>query len=131
MKVLVIDDSRTMRKMIIKQLNQLGINDTAEAGDGHEALAELIKLHKMNMKADLILTDWNMPTMSGLEFAQTIRQRDFLKNVPIIMITTNNTKNDVVAAIGAGVNNYITKPFEAATLKEKIIQTLKQVHGIG
>lgn len=111
MKVLVVDDSRTMRRMILKHLTQLGINEAVEAGDGEEALAQLVESYKAKEKIDLILTDWNMPTMTGLDFVKAVRQRDFLAKVPIIMITTNNTKADVVAAVGAGINNYITKPF--------------------
>ncbi len=130
MKVLVVDDSRTMRRMIIKHLTQLGIDEVVEAGDGKQALSELLKVYKGKEKIDLILTDWNMPTMTGLDFVKAVRQRTVLDKVPIIMITTNNTKADVVAAVGVGINNYITKPFTPDTLREKIVDTLKKFHGI-
>ncbi|MCZ6680354.1 MAG: response regulator [Candidatus Poribacteria bacterium] len=130
MKVLVVDDSRTMRRMIIKHLTQLGIDEVVEAGDGEQALLELVKVYKVKEKIDLILTDWNMPTMTGLDFVKAVRQRTVLDKVPIIMITTNNTKADVVAAVGVGINNYITKPFTPDTLREKIVDTLKKFHGI-
>ena len=130
MKVLVIDDSRTMRRMIIKQLAELGVKETVEAGDGKEALMQLTKLYKQQQKVDLILTDWNMPSMTGLDFVKAVRQHDFMQKVPIVMITTNNTKQDVLAAVGAGINNYITKPFTPEILREKIVDTLKKFHGL-
>ncbi len=98
-------------------------------GDGREAIQEIVRLRKARSKLDLILTDWNMPTMTGLEFVKAVRQNGALK-VPIIMITTNNTKQDVMAAIEAGIEGYITKPFTAETLRGKIIETLKKYHGV-
>ena len=130
MRVLVVDDSKTMRRMIIKHLKQLGIPGIVEAADGREAIQEIVRLRKARSKLDLILTDWSMPTMTGLEFVKAVRQRTVLDKVPIIMITTNNTKADVVAAVGVGINNYITKPFTPDTLREKIVDTLKKFHGI-
>ena len=129
MRVLVVDDSKTMRRMIIKHLKQLGIPGIVEAADGREAIQEIVRLRKARSKLDLILTDWNMPTMTGLEFVKAVRQNGALK-VPIIMITTNNTKQDVLAAIEAGIEGYITKPFTAETLRGKIIETLKKYHGL-
>ena len=130
MRVLVVDDSRTMRRMIIKQLAELSITDVVEAGDGKEALTELSKLYKAKEKIDLILTDWNMPAMTGLDFVKAIRKHAFMEKVPIVMITTNNTKADVLAAVDAGINNYITKPFTPETLRDKIVETLKKFHGL-
>ena len=116
MKVLVVDDSLTMRKIIIKNLSQIGFEDVIEAADGEEALAKL----KANPKIELILSDWNMPTMDGYQFLVEFRKTN--KNTPFIMVTTEAEKPKIVQAIQAGVNNYILKPFTNEQLQEKIKQ---------
>ncbi len=113
MKVLVADDSGIMRKIIIRSLNSVGVTDIAEAADGQEAIA----VFKANA-IDLILTDWNMPNMSGLELVEAIRATG--SNVPIILVTTEAQKTQVIAAIQAGVNDYLTKPFESDDLRAKL-----------
>ncbi len=113
MKVLVVDDSGVMRKIIIRSLNAVGVNDTVEAGDGAEGFTAF--------KADsfdMVLTDWNMPVRSGLELVQDIRGTG--SQVPIIMITTEAQKTQVIAAIQAGVTDYLTKPFESDDLRAKL-----------
>ena len=111
--VLVADDSGTMRKIIIRSLNAIGISSVVEATDGNQAVAAF----KPGV-FHLVLTDWNMPNKTGLEVTQEIRVQD--ANVPIIMITTEAEKQRVVAAIQAGVSDYLVKPFTAETLREKI-----------
>jgi two-component system chemotaxis response regulator CheY len=113
MKVLVADDSGVMRKIIIRSLNAVGVSDVVEAANGQEA----IDAYK-NIPVDLILTDWNMPVKSGLDVVTEIRATG--SSVPIIMITTEAQKSQVIAAIQAGVNDYLTKPFEADDLREKL-----------
>ncbi len=113
MKVLVADDSSTMRKIILRSLAAVGVPDAVEASDG----AEAVSLFKPG-EFDLVLTDWNMPNKSGLEVIQEIRQQD--ANVPIIMVTTEAEKSRVVQAIQAGVSDYLVKPFTADTLREKL-----------
>jgi two-component system chemotaxis response regulator CheY len=113
MRVLVADDSSTMRKIIIRSLQAVGVTTAVEAADGNEAAA-LFKPGEF----DLVLTDWNMPGKTGLELVQEIRSRD--PNVPIIMITTEAEKGRVLQAIQAGVSDYIVKPFTADTLREKL-----------
>lgn len=112
-RVLVADDSSTMRKIILRSLQAVGIPEATEASDGAEAIA-MFKPGEF----DLVLTDWNMPGKTGLEVIEDIRSKD--KNVPIIMITTEAEKSRVVQAIQAGVSDYLVKPFTADTLREKL-----------
>ncbi len=112
-KTLVADDSGTMRKIIIRSLNALGIADVIEAADGDEA-CELFAQHQF----DLVLTDWNMPGKSGLEVVQHIRAAG--STIPVMLITTEGEKSRVLKAIQAGVSDYVVKPFDAKTLREKI-----------
>ncbi|WP_281951188.1 chemotaxis response regulator CheY [Nitrosophilus kaiyonis] len=114
-KILVVDDMSTMRRIIKNLLNQLGYKNIDEAEDG---LAGLQKLR--NNKYDFVITDWNMPNMTGLEMVQEIRKDPNLKNTPILMVTAEAKKENVIMAIKAGVNNYIVKPFPAEVLKEKM-----------
>lgn len=119
LKILAVDDSPTMRRIIINTLKRAGYNEVVEATDGKDALAKL-KVDDINF----IITDWNMPEMDGLTFVTTLRGMDEYKAVPILMVTTRSVKDDIVEALKAGVNNYIVKPFTPDTLKEKIDQIL-------
>jgi two-component system chemotaxis response regulator CheY len=116
MKVLLVDDSVTMRRIQKTQINTLGITDIIEAGDGQEALGKL----KGSMPLDLILLDWNMPVMDGITFLKTVRADDTYKDVKIIMCTSESEKSRVVEALKSGANNYIIKPFTPEALKEKL-----------
>ena len=113
MRVLVADDSSTMRKIILRSLQAVGVTDITEAADGTEAVA-LFKPGAF----DMVLTDWNMPGMTGLEVLQNIRTQD--QKVPVIMVTTEAEKSRVLQAIQAGVTDYLVKPFTADTLREKL-----------
>ncbi len=115
MKFLVVDDSSTMRRIIINTLNKLGHQEIIEASNGREGMD---RLHAETV--DMVVTDWNMPEMSGIEFIRAIRTMDKLKGIPVLMVTTNAAKDDIVEALKAGVNNYIVKPFTPDTFKEKI-----------
>ncbi|TWT79103.1 hypothetical protein CA13_05000 [Planctomycetes bacterium CA13] len=118
MKVLLVDDSGVMRKIIARSLSSLWIDEVVEAGDGVEAL----KAFGDGNGFDLVLTDWNMPNMNGLELVQAIRSAGH--KVPIMMITTETEKTQVVKAIQAGVNDYLVKPFDQDMLQMKLTRVL-------
>lgn len=113
LKVLVVDDSGVMRKIIIRSLNAVGVTDVVEAGDGNEGVARF-----KEAAFNIVLTDWNMPGKSGLEMVKEIRATG--STVPIMMITTEAEKTRVMEAIQAGVNDYLAKPFEADMLRAKL-----------
>ncbi|HEY7492904.1 MAG TPA: chemotaxis response regulator CheY [Candidatus Tectomicrobia bacterium] len=115
MKILTVDDFSTMRRIIRNILRQIGYSNIAEAENGGAALNTL-----QTQDIDFVISDWNMPGMSGLELLQAIRADDKLKNIPVLMVTAEALKENVVEALKAGVNGYIVKPFTAETLKEKI-----------
>ncbi|MBL0938559.1 MAG: response regulator [Gemmatimonadaceae bacterium] len=114
MKFLVVDDSATMRRIVINSLQRIGYNEVVEAGDGQEALT------KFDTSISFVITDWNMPNMSGTEFTKVLRTRDDGRTVPVLMVTARSVKEDILTAMEAGVNNYIVKPFTPQVLKEKI-----------
>ena len=113
MKVLVVDDSGVMRKIIVRCLGSIGVSDVVEAGDGGEGWTEFQK-----EPFDFVITDWNMPEVSGLEFLKQIRASG--SDVPVLMVTTEAEKTKVVEAIQAGVTDYLCKPFEKEELQEKL-----------
>ncbi len=114
-KILIVDDFATMRKIIKNILIQLGFKEILEADDGTTAL-EILK----KQKVDLIISDWNMPKMNGLELLKAIRRDENLKNIRFIMVTAEAQKDNVIEAIKCGVNQYVVKPFTPETLKEKL-----------
>lgn len=113
MKALVVDDSMTIRRIVIKSLAEIGITDYVEAGDGEEALAAT-----KAAAFDVILLDWNMPRISGIDAVKALRAAG--DRTPVIMVTTESEKLRVIEAIRAGVNDYLIKPFTAPQLAEKI-----------
>jgi two-component system, chemotaxis family, chemotaxis protein CheY len=123
MKFLVVDDSATMRRIVINSLQRIGFSSTVEAEDGSDALA------KFDSSIGFIITDWNMPNMNGLDFTRELRARPDGKSVPVLMVTTRSVREDILAAVEAGVNNYIVKPFTPQVLKEKIDQLLGATAG--
>ncbi|MFA6137601.1 MAG: chemotaxis response regulator CheY [Sulfurimonas sp.] len=116
MKLLVVDDSSTMRRIIKNTLARLGYKDILEGGDGLEGWAAM----DANPDIDMLITDWNMPEMNGLELVKKVRADARFKDLPIIMVTTEGGKAEVITALKAGVNNYIVKPFTPQVLKEKL-----------
>ncbi|MCZ6815511.1 MAG: response regulator [Planctomycetota bacterium] len=120
MKIMLVDDSRTIRNIQKSTLKSLGHEDILEASDGVEAL----KI-KAETPPDLMLVDWNMPNMDGITLIRKIRETD--KTTPIIMCTTEAEKSRILEAVKAGVNNYVVKPFTAETLSERIEQTMAKV----
>ncbi len=123
-KVLVADDFATMRKIVRNILKQIGFDNIVEAEDGLAAL-QIVKQDRIG----LVVTDWNMPNMSGLELLEKIRENPETKHVPVLMVTAEGLKDNVIAAVKAGVNNYVVKPFTAETLQEKIEQIFKKLAG--
>ena len=113
--ILVVDDFSTMRKIIKNNLKQLGFSNIIEAEDGQLALEELKK-----NKVDLIISDWNMPNINGLELLKAVRGDEGLKQIPFVMVTAEGQKDNVMEAAKAGVSNYIVKPFTPDTFEEKL-----------
>ncbi|MDH5555866.1 MAG: response regulator [Alphaproteobacteria bacterium] len=119
MPILIVDDYRTMLKIIRNLLKQLGFTNVEEATDGSEALGKL-----REGEFDLVISDWNMEPMTGLQLLKEVRADDRLRAVPFIIITAESKIENVVAAKEAGVSNYIVKPFNAQTLKAKLTSVL-------
>ncbi|NLE58275.1 MAG: response regulator [Planctomycetes bacterium] len=117
LKILLVEDSRTIRSIQKNVLEQLGHTEVMEANDGVEALARIAE-----SRPELAIVDWNMPNMDGITLVRKIRESD--KSLPLIMCTTESEKARVLEAVKAGVNNYVVKPFTAETLAEKINATL-------
>ena len=115
MKILIVDDFSTMRRIIKNLLRDLGFNNTSEADDGQTALPML-----KSGSFDFLVTDWNMPGMDGLTLLKTVRADEDLCDMPVLMVTAEAKREQIVVAAEAGVNGYVVKPFTAATLKEKI-----------
>ncbi len=120
MKIMLVDDSRTIRNIEKNVLSQMGYTDIMEAGDGVEAMALMA-----TCMPDLMLVDWNMPNMDGLTLVKNVRKEN--TQIPILMVTTEAEKSRVIEAIKAGVNNYVVKPFTADTLGGQIKQTLEKL----
>ncbi len=115
MNILIVDDFSTMRRIIKNLLRDLGFNNTSEADDGQSAYPML-----KSGKFDFLVTDWNMPGMDGLTLLKTVRADDALCDMPVLMVTAEAKREQIVVAAEAGVNGYVVKPFTAVTLKEKI-----------
>lgn len=120
LKFLVVDDSVTMRRIVANSLKNLGYENIVEAVDGKDALGKLAADTMINF----VITDWNMPVLTGLELTKAIRNDDKLSKLPILMVTTRGVKEDIIEALQAKVSNYIIKPFTPQVLKEKIDQIL-------
>ncbi|NLD00785.1 MAG: response regulator [Gammaproteobacteria bacterium] len=124
MKILIVDDFSTMRRIIKNLLRDLGFTNTAEADDGATALPML-----KNGNFDFLVTDWNMPIMSGLDLLREVRADENLKHLPVLMVTAEAKRDQIIAAAQAGVNGYVVKPFTAQALKDKIEKIFVRVNG--
>ena len=122
MKILIVDDFSTMRRIIKNLLRDLGFNNTFEADDGLTALPML-----KNSDFDFVVTDWNMPGMQGIDLLKAIRADDKLKHMPVLMVTAEAKREQIIAAAQAGVNGYVVKPFTAGTLKEKLEKVFERM----
>lgn len=125
MKILVVDDFSTMRRIIRNLLRELGFNNTVEADDGQTALPMLRK-----GGFDFVITDWNMPGMNGLELLKSMRADPELATLPVLMVTAERKRGNIVLAAEAGVNGYIVKPFTASTLKEKMERIFARIEQV-
>lgn len=123
MKILIVDDFSTMRRIIKNLLRDLGFNNTDEADDGTTALP---KLQTGNF--DFLVTDWNMPGMQGIDLLKKVRADPDLKDLPVLMVTAESKREQIVEAAQAGVNGYVIKPFTAQTLKEKIDKIFERIN---
>ncbi|HTL12629.1 MAG TPA: response regulator [Bdellovibrionota bacterium] len=128
-RVLVVDDMQTMRSMLKGQLRTLGLKEFMEAENGEEALKILTAQATKNEPIQLILSDWNMPVMPGIELLKKVKSNANFKDVPFVMITAEGEVHQVKEAITAGVSNYIVKPFSADTLAEKLANVAKKLGG--
>jgi len=117
MKILVVDDFSTMRRIVKNILGQLGFSNITEAEDGKQAWAAI---EKEEQPFDLIVSDWNMPNMMGIELLKKVRAEDATKTIPFLMVTAESQKENVMEAVQAGVSNYIVKPFTAETMETKL-----------
>jgi two-component system chemotaxis response regulator CheY len=122
MKILIVDDFSTMRRIIKNLLRDLGFNNTAEADDGHSALPML-----QTGQFDFLITDWNMPGMTGIELLKTVRADAKVGNLPILMVTAEAKREQIIEAAQAGVNGYVVKPFTAQALKDKIEKIFERI----
>lgn len=120
MRILVVDDSATMRRIVSNALRTIGYDDIVEAEDGEDALQTIIA-----DEVELVVTDWNMPNMDGLDLVKALRRNTQFAHLPVLMVTSRGSKADVLEAMDANVNNYIVKPFTPPLLKEKISETLE------
>ena len=126
MKILIVDDFSTMRRIIKNLLRDLGFNNTQEADDGNTALPML-----KGGGFDFLVTDWNMPGMTGIELLKAVRSDEELSTLPVLMVTAEQKREQIVEAAQAGVNGYIVKPFTAQTLKEKLDKIFERIEGGG
>jgi len=124
MKILIVDDFSTMRRIVKNLLRDLGFTNTAEADDGQTALPML-----QSGDFDFLVTDWNMPGMQGIDLLKNVRADPALKDLPVLMVTAEAKREQIVEAAQAGVNGYIVKPFTAGTLKEKIDKIFERIDG--
>ena len=122
MKIIVVDDFSTMRRIIKNLLKDLGFTNVQEADDGNTALPML-----QQGDFDFVITDWNMPGMQGIDLLRAIRADEKLKHLPVLMVTAEAKKEQIVAAAQAGVNGYVIKPFTAGTLKEKLTKIFERL----
>jgi len=123
MKILVVDDFETMRRIIKTLLTELGYKNIDDADDGKTALPKL-----QNGNFDFLITDWNMPGMQGIDLLKAVRADEKLANMPVLLVTAEAKKDQIVRAAQAGVNGYIVKPFNAVTLKEKMDQIISKLN---
>jgi len=125
MKILVVDDMSTMRKIVKKMLTDIGFSNISEADDGIPAWKMIEDAIQSNEPFEFVISDWNMPNMSGLDLVAKVRNGEKTKNLPFLMVTAEAEQSNVVIAVKAGVSNFIVKPFSKNTLVEKIGKIFK------
>ncbi|MBL6990167.1 MAG: response regulator [Bacteriovoracaceae bacterium] len=125
MKILVVDDVATMRKIIKTMLTKIGYTNLSDANDGIAAWTKLEQAHLEKQPYEFVIADWNMPNLSGLDFLKKLRADSNYKSLPFLMITASAEQDNIVAAVRAGVSNFVVKPFSAQVLQEKIDKIFK------
>lgn len=121
-RILVVDDFATMRRIVKNLLKELGYTNIAEADDGSSALPML-----KTGEFDFLVTDWNMPNMKGIDLLKAVRAEESIKSLPVLMVTAEAKKEQIIEAANAGVNGYVVKPFNAGTLKQKIEKIFERI----
>ena len=124
MKILIVDDFSTMRRIIKNLLRDLGFTNTVEADDGLTAIP-ILNIGSI----DFLVTDWNMPGMTGIDLLRHVRADEKLRSLPVLMVTAEAKREQIIEAAQAGVNGYVVKPFTALALKEKIEKIFERIHG--
>ena len=122
MRILVVDDFQTMRRIVINLLKQLGFGNVTEAADGQQALDKV-----KNEQIDLIISDWNMPNMTGIDLLRKVRASEQFAHIPFLMVTAEAQQENIIEAVQAKVSNYIVKPFTKATLEDKVTFIIKKM----
>ena len=125
---MVVDDFKTMRKIVINALTQLGMTNVVEADDAADAWPLVEAAAKTPEPFGLVISDWNMPKMQGIEFLKKVRENPALKNLPFLLVTAEAEQKNILEAVQAGVSNYVVKPFSPVTLQEKLVATWKRHH---
>ena len=125
-KILIVDDFATMRKIIRKVLSELSYKNVEETDDGNTALPKLETAADSNQPFGLIISDWNMPGMTGIDLLKAVRANDKLKDAGFLMVTSESEQKNVVAAVQAGVDDYVVKPFNGVTLSQKLENVYKR-----
>ncbi len=126
-RILIVDDMQSLRELLAAYLRRLGYKHITEAVDGEDAYKKLFEAKAGNTPFDLVISDWNMPNMNGIDFLKLLRANPDFKKLPFLLTTTESEKPKVIEAIQSGVTNYMVKPVEEATLKEKLERTWDKV----
>ena len=127
-KTLIVDDMPTIRDLVKSQLKALGIKNVAEAVDGEAALKLVETAHTGGTPFDLIISDWNMPNLTGLDFLRKVRAAEHLKETPFVLLTSESERDQVTEAILAGVSQYVVKPFTAKSFEEKLTSVWNKIN---
>ena len=128
-RILIVDDMQSLRDLLKAYLRRIGYRQISEAVDGRDAYQLMIAAKVTGAPFDLVISDWNMPVMDGLEFLKLVRNTPEWKTIPFLLLTTENEKNKVMEAVMAGVSNYMVKPVEEDTLKDKLRKIWEKIHG--
>lgn len=130
-RILVVDDLSSLRDLLKAYLRRLGFKHISEAADGREAYQSLVSAKAAGSPFELVISDWNMPNVSGIELLKMVRALPEWKNLPFILLTTESEKDKVMEAVQNGVSNYMVKPIEEKVLEEKLVRTWQKVAGSG
>lgn len=130
-RILVVDDLSSLRDLLKAYLRRLGFKQISEASDGREAYQTMVSAKASGAPFELIISDWNMPNVTGIELLKMVRALPEWKNLPFILLTTENEKEKVMEAVQNGVSNYMVKPIEEKVLEEKLLRTWQKVAGAG